>query len=83
MRQPIETYHGPAPDASLDPIDVGFDPRAHGMVCTLPADASVVIYQSRAERVEDRQRMVVSGERAEIEAALTEAGYLIRWEDRS
>lgn len=58
---------------SYDPIDIGFDPRAHGMAVDLPADATSVRYR---ERGTDALR-VVNGPRAALVTALEAEGYKV------
>lgn len=64
------------PDISLAPIDVGFDPRAHDMVCAVPATAKCVRYQvQHSYEVHD-----AVGSIDEIAAVLRANGYSIRVE---
>lgn len=61
------------PDISLAPIDCGFDPRIHGMVCRIPATATCVRYQPSDSR--DTRDAV--GSIDEIAAELRANGYNI------
>ena len=65
-RQPDHTC-----DLSLAPIDCGFDPRAHDMLCTVPASARRVGYER------DGEPRVIDGTLDEIVAELRDAGYSI------
>ena len=65
-----------SPDISLAPIDCGFDPRAHDMVCAVPADAKCVRYQVR----DSYQVRDAVGSLDEIAAELRLNGYSIRIE---
>ena len=67
QRQPDQSC-----DLSLASIDVGFDPRVHGMSCALPRSAARVGYER------DGEPYIVSGTLAEIIAELVDAGYVIR-----
>lgn len=60
-------------DVSLAPIDVGFDPRVHEMLCTIPASAQRVRY----ERPGEMHIRIAEGTTDEIVAELTAAGYSI------
>jgi hypothetical protein len=58
-------------DLSLAPIDAGFDPRVHGMICTVPSTATCVRYEAKGEL------RVAMGTIAEITRELRKAGYRI------
>lgn len=58
-------------DLSLTAIDCGFDPRAHHMLCTVPASARRVGYER------DGEARIVEGTLNEIVAELRDAGYSI------
>ncbi len=57
-------------------IDIGFDPRAHGMSVTIPRDATGVTVA-----VDGDLPRTVFGDRAALERALIDAGFKVREED--
>ena len=58
-------------DLDLDPISVGFDPRAEGLWVKLPAGAVLAVrYQTQG-----RELRIVQGSRAKVAATLRRAGY--------
>lgn len=59
-------------DLSLRAIDCGFDPRAHGMTCVVPAGTRSVDYTD--QHGDDR---TVAGTPDVIMAALVAAGYVV------
>lgn len=59
-------------DLSLAPIDIGFDPRLHGMECALPTTARRVGYECGGRAA------IVTGTTDEIAAELRAAGYVVR-----
>lgn len=61
------------PDLSLAPIDCGFDPRVHDMICEVPATAQCVRYQVQdSYDVRD-----ATGSIDEIAAELRRNGYRV------
>jgi hypothetical protein len=64
-------HHNPR-HVSIAPLDVGFDPREHGMPVALPADVVLVRYARQ-----DGEIAFATGTLDEIQATLEAAGYTI------
>ena len=65
-------------DMSLHPIDCGFDPRRHGMICVVPVSARRVKYEQLADYAGRRAARIADGTPVEIARELRRAGYQIQ-----
>lgn len=67
-------------ETSVRSIDLGFDPRRHGMSVTLPRNVWAVAYDTDMDgRISHPAR--ATGTLPEIESALSSAGYTVEWRD--